>query len=201
MGKDRKNYQREHYIKNKEKKKEYYLLNREKIKEKQKDNRVKYRLNNKEKIKEKHKEYRIKNKEKIKQYYIDNKERDRERINEYRRNHRKLKRENDPLYKLVCNIRCLVSNSLRYRGYSKKSKTYQILGCSFEEFKLYLESKFEVWMSWDNYGKYNGELNFGWDIDHIIPISKAITEEEIINLNHFENLQPLCSYTNRHIKK
>ena len=39
------------------------------------------------------------------------------------------------------------------------------------------------------------------DIDHIIPISTAKTEEEIIKLNHYSNLQPLCSYTNRVIKR
>lgn len=76
-----------------------------------------------------------------------------------------------------------------------------MLGCSFDKFKSHLESKFESWMSWDNYGKYNGELNYGWDIDHIIPISSATTEEEIIKLNHHTNLQPLCSRVNRDIKK
>jgi hypothetical protein len=55
-------------------------------------------------------------------------------------------------------------------------------------------------MNWDNYGLYNGESNYGWDIDHIIPSSSAITEEELIKLNHFTNLQPLCSYINRKIK-
>mgnify|MGYP000907082163 FL=1 len=74
-------------------------------------------------------------------------------------------------------------------------------GCTFEEFKLYMESKFEPWMNWDNHGLYNGELNYGWDIDHIIPISSATSQQEILKLNHYTNLQPLCSYTNRYIKK
>lgn len=56
-------------------------------------------------------------------------------------------------------------------------------------------------MTWDNHGLYNGELNFGWDIDHIIPISSAKTEDEVINLNHYTNLQPLCGKINRDIKK
>ena len=46
-----------------------------------------------------------------------------------------------------------------------------------------------------------GELNHGWDIDHIIPVSTAKTEEDIIKLNHYTNLQPLCSYINRYVKK
>jgi hypothetical protein len=94
----------------------------------------------------------------------------------------------------------MIGNSMRYKGYLKNSKSESILGCTFEDFKLHLESKFEIWMSWNNYGLYNGELNYGWDIDHIIPLDSAETEEDIIKLNHYTNLQPLCSYTNRHIK-
>lgn len=56
-------------------------------------------------------------------------------------------------------------------------------------------------MTWENYGKYNGELNYGWDIDHIIPLTTAKTEDDVIRLSHYTNLRPLCSYTNRVIKK
>jgi len=56
-------------------------------------------------------------------------------------------------------------------------------------------------MTWENYGKYNGDLNHGWDIDHIIPVCSAKTTEEVIELNHYTNLQPLCGYTNRYIKR
>jgi len=56
-------------------------------------------------------------------------------------------------------------------------------------------------MNWDNRGLYNGTPDYGWDIDHIIPQSSAITIEDVIQLNHYTNLQPLCSYINRDIKK
>jgi hypothetical protein len=65
-----------------------------------------------------------------------------------------------------------------------------------------MESQFKEWMSWENHGIIEiGIVNIGWDIDHIIPISSAKTEEDVIRLNHYTNLQPLCSYTNRYIKK
>ena len=59
-------------------------------------------------------------------------------------------------------------------------------------------------MTWDNYGNPKDgifELNKTWDIDHIVPINKALTEEDVVRLNHYTNLQPLCSYTNRFIKR
>ncbi len=64
-----------------------------------------------------------------------------------------------------------------------------------------MESKFDPWMTWENYGIYNGELNYGWDIDHIVPLSSAVSPEELIGLFHYTNLQPLCSKINRNIKR
>ena len=51
-------------------------------------------------------------------------------------------------------------------------------------------------MNWNNRGKYNGTPNYGWDIDHIIPVSKGITENDIIKLNHHTNLRPLWAFDN-----
>ena len=70
-----------------------------------------------------------------------------------------------------------------------------------EFFKAYLESQFLPWMSWDNYGLYNGEFNYGFDLDHIIPISSAQIEADLLTLNHYSNFQPLCSKINREIKR
>ena len=95
----------------------------------------------------------------------------------------------------------IIYSSLKRKGYTKKSRTYEIIGCSYEFLLGYLEGKFEKWMNWENYGKYNGDFNHGFDIDHIIPLSSASNEEELIKLNHYTNLQPLCSKINRDIKK
>ena len=42
----------------------------------------------------------------------------------------------------------------------KDDKMINILGCTYKFFITYLESKFENWMNFDNYGLYNGELNY-----------------------------------------
>ena len=128
-------------------------------------------------------------------------ERNKEKIQSYHRNYVKERKKNDSLYKLKFNTKVLINNIIKNRGFIKKNKTHEIIGCSYEDFKKYLESKFEPWMSWDNYGLYNGIGNYGWDLDHIIPISSAITENDVIKLNHYTNLQPLCSFINRNVKK
>lgn len=189
------------YYENKEvilsKQKEYYKNNQSKIIEYQKN----YTINNKEKIKEYKKDYSKNNKEIIslgdKNYYIKNKEIIRKKQQNYKSNRLKT----DYFFKLKENLSSLIRISFKNKGFKKNSKTINILGCSFEQFKDYLESKFEVWMNWENRGLYNSNPNYGWDIDHIIPISSAKNEEDVIRLNHYSNLQPLCSYVNRVIKR
>lgn len=147
---------------------------------------------------EKEKEYKLKNLEKIREYQ-----------NEYRINHKKERnerefnrRKNDTLYRAKNNMIKSISKIFKRKGMSKKDNTPNIIGCTYDEFKMYIESKFEPWMNWENYGLYErGVYDYGWDIDHIIPISSAKNEEELLKLNHYTNLQPLCSFINRDIKK
>ena len=150
------------------------------------ESRVIYRLANLDKIAEKNRKDYQKNKVKV---------------NIRKKEYNRLRRLNDPLYSLRCTISRNIRMSINRNGFSKSSNTEYIIGCSFEEFKIYLESKFEDWMNWDNKGLYNGELSYGWDIDHIIPISSTKSEQETILLSHYSNLQPLCSKINRDIKK
>ena len=147
-----------------------------------------YYQNNKSLYKEYGKKYREANKEIIK----------------IKKNSRQFnRRKEDCLYKLKGNISALIRISFIKQNYKKKNKTVDILGCSMIEFKKYLEAKFENWMTWDNKGNPKDgvfEINKTWDIDHIIPISSATTEDDVIRLNHYTNLQPLCSYINRFVK-
>ena len=115
--------------------------------------------------------------------------------------YKNMKYKTDPAFKCKVTIRKLIRESINKMGFKKGSKTEQILGCGFKEFKNYIESKFESWMNWNNYGKHKGKINEFWSIDHIIPLITAKTQKDIINLNHYTNLQPLCDYTNKHIKR
>jgi len=179
-------YKKEYYKENKEeindKSRKYYQENKDSINISRTEYQKNYRTENKDKIKERNSKWRQKNSGYAKEYMSE-----RSKI--------------DKLFFLKTRIRCLIKNSFSFKGYKKNTKTEKILGCSFMEFKLHIESKFETWMNWENYGLYNGEDNYGWDLDHIIPLSSAKSEEEVIQLNHYTNLQPLCSKVNRFIKK
>ena len=115
----------------------------------------------------------------------------------------KNKISNDILYKLKHYLGNVIRGVIRKGKYVKKNKTIDILGCTYEDFRLYIEHQFESWMNWDNYGNVCETLepNCSWDLDHILPVSLANTEEEVYLLNHWSNFQPLCSFKNRNIKR
>lgn len=107
----------------------------------------------------------------------------------------------DTNFRIKHNLKVNLKKHLRSIDGRKNDKMINILGCTYNEFIIYLESKFECWMNFDNYGLYNGQLNYGWDLDHILPISSANDESEVKKLYHYTNFQPLCSKINRDIKK
>ena len=175
-----------------------------------------YRENNKEKIKKLKKDYREKNLDKIlenrlvyyknnKQKWIDYRENNKEKINyNYRqckkrnpeifkiRNkiNRRRRREKDPLYRVVCALRTRVIDAIKNNR--KSSKTLDLLGCSIQYYKIFLENKFQDGMNWENYGRK------GWHIDHIIPCSSfdLSDPEEQRKCFHYTNTQSLWEIDN-----
>jgi len=154
-----------------------------------------YRNKNREKINENNKLYLREYRKRIK--YPELKPIEKIVIADFNdKKYHKRKMETDPLYKCATDIRGIIKNSIARRGYKKNSKTHEILGCSFDDFRLYIEKQFEPWMSFFNHGNYTGNYSETWQYDHIIPISSGMSEEEIIKLNHYTNFRPLCSKLN-----
>ena len=81
-------------------------------------------------------------------------------------------------------------NLLNFKSYKKNKSINEVIGCSPEFLKHYLEEKFTDSMTWENHGFY------GWHIDHVIPLSSAKSEDEIYQLCHYTNLQPLWAKDN-----
>ena len=95
-----------------------------------------------------------------------------------------------------CKIRRLYSTrikaAIKIQSGPKAFKTIELLGCSVQECRQYLESKFQDGMTWENHGMY------GWHIDHIIPCASFdLTDpEEQKKCFHYTNLQPLWAKDN-----
>ncbi len=97
-------------------------------------------------------------------------------------------RASNPMHALACRCRIRLLAFLRSRGLRKNKKTAEFIGCSWELLRDHIARQFVGGMSWDN-----REL---WHVDHIIPLASAITEEDILELCHYTNLQPLWAADN-----
>ena len=82
----------------------------------------------------------------------------------------------------------MVNITITNGGYFKKSKTQEILGIDWIGLKEHFERQFTKGMNWENRDR--------WHIDHIIPLATAQSEDDIIRLNHYTNLQPLWAADN-----
>lgn len=140
-------------------------------KEQKKLNRIKWDSDNREYLREKKRKYKEAN-----QLKINKLERERKKT--------------DLQFRLACSLRVRFAKALKKN--SKGGSAVLDLGCSIEELKTYLESKFQPGMSWDNYG-----LN-GWHIDHIRPlVSFDLTDkDQVKEACKYTNLQPLWAEDN-----
>lgn len=98
--------------------------------------------------------------------------------------------------KFKLSIRGVIQLSFKRKKYRKKSKSTRILGCKMDAFMDYIQALFLDGMTWDNYGAYRRGGERKWQLDHIIPVDAAKTEEEVIALCHYRNFRPLWAIDN-----
>jgi hypothetical protein len=132
--------------------------------------RDKWRNENRQRIKIKNEEYRKNNMYKYINYSV--KSNKKMRLNNYKK-------------KIEHNLRGLIHRALV--GNYKTGKAIELLGCSVEFYKKYLESMFNENMNWNNRGTV-------WQIDHIIPVSK-------FDCTDFEESKKAFHYTNTQVLK
>lgn len=99
------------------------------------------------------------------------------------------RRQTDDLHRITLLIRVSIAGAFRRKGFTKRNRAAEILGCDWEFLKTHIERQFVKGMSWDAVGK---EIH----IDHIVPLAAAKTEEDVIRLNHFTNLRPIWAKDN-----
>lgn len=131
----------------------------------------------------------------IEKVYLWNKN-NKERVRQYN----KERLEKNPIHRRSQSVRRMIHDAFcrACKGKFKKNKSSEdILGCTMLEFLDYLESLFEEGMTWNNKGACRrGNCHEFWHIDHKIPLATAETEEDIIALNHYTNLQPMWASDN-----
>lgn len=101
-----------------------------------------------------------------------------------------LKNKNNLQYKIKKRLRTRIYYALR--GASKFQTTFELLGCTYQEFIQYFKSKMTLDMTWQDV--LNGKIH----IDHIKPCSSfdlSDFEQQKICF-HYSNLQPLWAFDN-----
>lgn len=169
----------------------------------QRSNREKCRAYNKKSSQNMTEEQKAKRRELEKQYrdalkqnpeYVEKRrawnrestKRRRKKITAYEENRKKI----DPVFKLKKQIRNEIRMSFNRGGFRKSVRTEAVVGCTLQELYDHLCMTYRV-----RYGmEYNG--NDPVHIDHIVPLSKAHTEEEVFNLCRWDNLQLLTAEDN-----
>lgn len=166
-----KNYQKELYLKHRNKrlaeKRIELQLHPEKIKQRRREQYIKHRNKRLNDVKK----YQIKNKNKIRKRLAKS------TLNRY---------HNDTHFKIKMNL----SRRLRQFINKEGKRTIDFIGCSIDYIKTHLEKQFTAGMTWDNYGK--------WHIDHIMPCASFdLTDpEQQKKCFHYSNLQPLWAVDN-----
>lgn len=109
------------------------------------------------------------------------------RTKEYRSALRKRLRE-DPAKAMHERISRLFAHAMKQVGGIKSSPTLEALGYTADELRRHMERQFLDGMSWGNRAE--------WQIDHIVPISEAQTEADVVRLNQLANLRPAWAEDN-----
>ena len=133
-----------------------------------------------------------------KQNYLRNKDQKIKNQKEYREINREKISETKRIYvnkRVKIDIQFRLKRLLRTRLYgaikqnTKVGSAIDDMGCSVEDLKAYLESKFIAGMTWENWGKKEGQ----WSIDHIVPLSSfdLTDREQFLLACHYTTLQPL----------
>ena len=151
----------------------------------------KYWQENKHRLADERKQYRDAHKEDMKIYHKKHYQEHKKEIRAYMSKYKKEKMKNDSVYRYKEKIGHFVRCGFYRKGFQKPDTTENIVGCTAEELRAYLNETF-----YKNYGyEYDGTDKV--HIDHIIPLATAKTQEDVTKLFHYTNLQLLKAEHNQ----
>jgi hypothetical protein len=187
-------YSKAYYEVNREKRKaqakSFYHANKDKLKDKRKTYSKIYYKANKDKVKALMKVYYETNRDKRMAYSKTYFKANRDKVNTQRNKNRNNRMKTDIQFKLSRVLRRRLHRALH--GNYKNGSAVKDLGCTIDELKTHLESKFQSGMTWDNWSLK------GWHIDHIKPLASfdLTDREQLLIACHYTNLQPLWAKDN-----
>lgn len=114
----------------------------------------------------------------------------RDAVNKKRVEYHNRRYKSDPHYRLLFSLRSRLRAAFKAAGALGSSRSLTLTGCTLEELKEYLQSRFKPGMSWSN---FSGRSSDCWVIDHIRPCCQFDLSdvEQQKACFHFSNLQPL----------
>ena len=143
--------------------------------------------------------YHHKNSEKIRIQRLVWRSKHKDELNAKERMRYNTKRKNDLIWKLCRNVSNMIRSKIRLHSNAKISSVWTRLPYTPYELKEHLESLFESWMSWENYGRASTERKT-WQIDHITPQFKlpydSLDHPNFLISWSLENLRPIDSMEN-----
>lgn len=144
------------------------------------------------------KDYNKKNPDKVKAYRKEYWKNNKEEMNKNRIARLKVRRKEDPVFNLKHSLLTQLRKTVaKNTSYSTKSRLYEITGLTYEQLIEHFYSTFEL-----RYGEDRSSIDWSKvQIDHIIPVSTASSEEEVKRLNHYTNLRLLYKKDNMDKKK
>lgn len=183
---------------------DYYINNKDSLLIK---NKIYYQ-ENKEFILDQAKIYQTINSDKIKNYKRSYFQKNKDVVIKKQNERNKKRENNDPSFKIRKRISSQIRDHLKRFGSSKNGNSIlNFLDYSIDDLRSHLESLFESWMTWGNYGPYNSvtwndnnSTTWTWNIDHIIPQYKlsysSMNEDNFKKCWALENLRPYSSKQN-----
>lgn len=163
---------------------EYSFINKRTEKRRSSCKECMRKINNKN-----NKKYYKENRKKILIYQKEYIKNNKKKVEEYKKHNYDINMH-DMAFKVMYRTKTRISKAMQ--NVTRVLSTKELIGCTNNELKKYLESQFRDGMNWRNYGFK------GWHIDHIKPCaSYNLTDpEQQKACFHYSNLQPLWWYEN-----
>jgi hypothetical protein len=105
-------------------------------------------------------------------------------------NYSKERYKNDPVYRMMCNLRN--RQNTFFKNKIRSLSMVRDMGCTQEFFRQHIESQFTADMTMENHGTV-------WHLDHIYPLSKADIVDNTVHFlaaANWRNLQPMLGPEN-----